>query len=368
MIRVVLIIKRKIAAVLATALFLALNPGAAADGAPDISARNAIVMNGAGQVIYDKCADERALIASTTKLMTALVVLENKELEEPVEIKPEYCGVEGSSMYIKSGECYTVRELLLGLLLVSGNDAALALAGHTAGSTEGFVKLMNKKAAALGMTGTRFENPHGLDASGHFSTARDMAKLMCRCMELPAFAELCRKKSVTVGEQTFVNHNKLLWNCAGCVAGKTGYTQAAGRCLVSCCERNGTRFICVTLSAPDDWNDHEKLYAWAYDNYSMRNVMEGLSFDIPVISGNREQVAVIPAEEMRFFLPKSAEVKLVAEMPKFIFAPVEAGEKAGQIWVVIGEEIIGSCELVYRENVLLAAKCWNRAQSLEILG
>lgn len=364
----VLIIKRKIAAVLATALFIALNPSAVAEDAPEISARNAIVMSSSGQVIYEKCADERALIASTTKLMTALVVIiENKELDEEVEIKPDYCGVEGSSMYIKSGETYTIRELLLGLLLVSGNDAALALASHTAGSVEGFVKLMNKTAAELGMDGTRFENPHGLDASGHYSTARDMAKLMRRCMELPEFVELCGKRSVSVGGQTLINHNKLLWNCGGCVAGKTGYTQAAGRCLVSCCEREGTRFICVTLSAPDDWNDHEKLYEWAYENYSMRNVMEGVAFDIPVISGNCDKVTAAPAEDMQFFLPKSAEVKLVAEIPKFVFAPINSGETAGKIWVIIGEEIIGSCELVYKESVLLAAKCWNTALVSEIL-
>ena len=353
----VLIIKKKIAAVLVAALFVMLNPAAAAAGAPEISARNAIVMNGAGQVIFEKDADERALIASTTKLMTALVVLENTTLDELVEIKPEYCGIEGSSMYLKAGEKYTVRELLLGLLLASGNDAAVALAGYTAGSTEEFVALMNSRAKTLGMSGSSFKNPHGLDTEGHFSTARDMAKLMCCCMEKAAFRELCGRRSAEIAGQTLANHNRLLWECEGCVAGKTGYTQAAGRCLVSCCERGGTRFICVTLSAPDDWNDHKKLYAWAYDNYTMKNVMEDIAFDIPVISGSRETVKIAPAEEMLLFLPTTTEVKLTAEMPRFVFAPVQAGEAAGKIWVIIGDDIIGSCELIYTDNVPLAVKC-----------
>lgn len=357
----VLIIKRNIAAALTLSLLLALAPSASAEGAqalraPEVSAKSAIVINGAGQVIYEKNADERSLIASTTKLMTALIVLENAELGDEVEIKDEYCGVEGSSMYLEAGEKYTVEELLLGLLLVSGNDAAVTLACYTAGSIEGFAALMNEKAEALGMSGSHFDNPHGLDSASHYSTARDMARLMLACMETPNFQALCGRKSAEIGDETFINHNRLLWECSGCVAGKTGYTLSAGRCLVSCCEREGTRLICVTLSAPDDWNDHEKLYDWAYDSYGVRDVMDGVSFDVPVISGARESVAVTPAEEMELFLPKSAEITLTAEMPRFVFAPVSAGETAGRIWVIVENEIIGGCELVYTEDVPLAMK------------
>ena len=132
---------------------------------------------------------------------------------------------------------------------------------------EGFAGLMNRKAAQLGMTGSSFANPHGLDAQGHYSTAMDMAKLMCYCMDNEIFRQLCGVKSCTIHGQTLVNHNRLLDSCQGCVGGKTGYTLSAGRCLVSCCERKGLRLVCVTLSAPDDWNDHMALYEWAYGRF-----------------------------------------------------------------------------------------------------
>lgn len=363
----VLIIREKIAAILATAIFLALCPDAEAEGYPQISAECAIVMNTDAQVVFEKNADQRALIASTTKLMTALVALENSQPEDIVEIKAEYCGIEGSSMYLKPGGICTVRELLLGLLLVSGNDAATALAGHVSGSEKAFVRLMNKKAAELGMNGTKFANPHGLDAAGHYSTARDMAKLMCACMDNPEFIELCGTKSYNMGELYFVNHNKLLSSYPGCIAGKTGYTLAAGRCLVTCCKRDETAFICVTLSDPDDWKDHAALYDWAFSKFGVRNITSELRFSVPVISGAAESVDVVPAEEISMFLPKSVEVTVKAEMPQFVFAPIKMGETAGHIWVIINGEIIESCDLIYTQSVELAQQCWNNDSILEKL-
>lgn len=352
-----LIIRGKIAATVLTALFMTLSPGALPQGYPQISAECAIVMHEDGQVIFAKNADRRALIASTTKLMTALLTLENAELREEVLIKPEFCGIEGSSMYLRQGERHSVRELLLGLLLASGNDAASALAGHVSGNQRSFVRLMNKRAAELGMKDTRFANPHGLDAENHYSTARDMARLMCVCMQSADFRELCGTKSAVVGDEQFINHNRLLDICPGCVAGKTGYTMAAGRCLVSCCEREGTRFICVTLAAPDDWNDHCSLYNWAFSKYSVRNLSDKLCFELPVLSGAADRVSIVPAEELTLFLPKSAEVELRAEMPQFIFAPVKMGETAGCFWVIINGEPVMCCELVYSADVALAQLC-----------
>ena len=170
-----------LACVLAISLLCMLRAHAAGT---DNAARAAIVVHPeTGTVLYEKNADERLGIASTTKIMTALVVLEHCALEEPVEILPEYTAVEGSSMYLRAGETYTVEELLYGLMLVSGNDAAVALACHTAGSVEAFSDMMNDQARALGMTDSAFQNPNGLDAEGHYSTARDMAKLACAAME-----------------------------------------------------------------------------------------------------------------------------------------------------------------------------------------
>ena len=241
-----------------------------ADFSPEIGAASAVVMYVDGSCVYEKNADERRLIASTTKLMTALVAVELSEPDQPIEIPRESCGVEGSSMYLVPGEILTADELLAGLLLASGNDAAEALAIGLCGSEESFVTLMNEKAAALGLRDTSFVNPHGLDDDGQFSTARDLARLMFACMDDERFARLCALPAVTIGDKNYVNHNKLLGRCEGCLGGKTGYTRAAGRCLVSCCEREGTRFVCVTLSDPDDWNDHMRLYDAAFASWSNR--------------------------------------------------------------------------------------------------
>lgn len=349
-----LIIKKTISFCLAFALTVSLLPAASAAAAPNPSAASAVVMTGDGQLLFDKNGNTRALVASTTKLMTAIVTLENTQLNELVDIKPEYCNIEGSSMYLKAGERYTVKELLLGLLLVSGNDAACALASHTAGSMENFVRMMNRKAASLKMTGSSFANPHGLDAMGHYSTAMDMAKLMCYCMENESFCQLCAVRSCNIQGQTLVNHNRLLDLCEGCVGGKTGYTLSAGRCLVSCCERKGLRLICVTLSAPDDWNDHVALYEWAYSRFTLQDVMEGQGFSVPVVSGNVETVNLVPEKGIEIYTGKGQNVSLRAELPRFVFAPINKGETGGQIWVIINGKIVDGCRLIYAEDAELA--------------
>ena len=353
-----LIIKKIISMCAAVAVLLGLMPGAMAAG-PSPSAASAVVMTGDGQLLYERNGQTRALVASTTKLMTAIVVLENTQLNELVDIRPEYCDIEGSSMYLKAGERYTVKELLLGLLLESGNDAACALACHTAGSLERFVRLMNEKASELGMAGSSFANPHGLDAQGHYSTALDMAKLMCYCMQNESFCQLCGTKSCNVHGQTLVNHNRLLDLCPGCVGGKTGYTISAGRCLVSCCERKGLRLICVTLSAPDDWNDHMALYDWAYSRFTLKDVMEGQQFFVPVVSGTVETVRLVPEKSIELYTGSGRQISLRAEMPRFVFAPVNKGETGGQIWVIINGKIIDGCGLVYAEGAELAVPARN---------
>lgn len=270
-------------------------------------------------------------------------------------------------MYLRAGERYTVKELLQGLLLVSGNDAAMALACYTAGDAESFAALMNEKAAALGMENSSFANPHGLDAEGHHSTARDMAKLLCCCMENEEFAAITAMKSCTVGEQTLYNHNKLLSGCNGCIGGKTGYTEAAGRCLVSCVERDGTRYVCVTLSAPDDWNDHKKLYDWAYAHYTNRKIVDNsVGFDIPVVSGTLATVRAVPEREFSAFLPADKELVLLAEMARFTFAPVDQGETAGRIVVLMDGELLAEIKLIYEAEVPAVRHTMSRMRTLEI--
>ncbi len=357
--------KKIFVAAIAAVMVYNISPKAFADDAPGVSAHSAIVMHSDGQVVFEKNADDRMRIASTTKIMTALVVLENCALDEVVEILPEYCGAEGSSMYLKPGDSYTVRELLMGLLLVSGNDAAVALACHTAGDIDSFAAMMNAKAFTLGMESSSFANPHGLDTEGHYSTARDMAKLMCYCMENEDFAQITAMKSCTVGDQTLYNHNKLLSCCSGCIGGKTGYTESAGRCLVSCTEREGTRYVCVTLSAPDDWNDHRKLYNWAFAHYTDRSIIdESVGFDIPIFSGAQKTVRAVPEEMLSLFLPTDTELVLLAEMPRFTFAPVRQGEAAGRILVLQDDQLLAEIRLIYEKNVSAARSIIAERQTL----
>lgn len=318
---------------------------------PELSADCAVLMSGDGEIIFSRNEDKRVPVASTTKLMTAIVAIERLSLDTVVEIQPECCGIEGSSMYLKPGEKLSVEELLYGLMLVSGNDAALALAQATAGGVEEFAQLMNSKAEELGMSSSSFKNPHGLNAEGHYSTARDMAILMGYCMNNETFARIAGTFSYSLGQRMLVNHNKLLERLPGCVAGKTGYTKAAGRCLVSCCERDGLRLICVTLSAPDDWQDHTSLYAWGYSNYCLRNAADGLEFQVSVVSGGIKQVKVVPAEKIMVFCRRDEALQAVAELPRFVFAPVEKGEAAGAVQILRNGTAAGCCPLVFDESV-----------------
>ncbi len=229
----------------------------------EVSATAAVLMDAdMGQVLYEKNGDRQMLIASTTKIMTALVVLEHAAPDDVITVTPDHMA-EGSSMYLRAGETVRVEELLYGLLLCSGNDAALALT-ECAGGLTPFVAMMNEKAAALGMAHTSFANPNGLDADGHYSTARDMAVLAAAAVENPTFRRICSSRSVTIGQRTMENHNRLLRQVEGCVGLKTGYTRAAGRTLVSCTERDGCRLVAVTLQDGNDWADHAALYDYGF--------------------------------------------------------------------------------------------------------
>ena len=328
------------------------NTVARAEFVPEISAASAVVLYADGSCVLEKNADERRLIASTTKLMTALVAIEQSEPDALIEVAPQSCGIEGSSMYLTPGQVLSVEELLSGLLLCSGNDAAEALAIGLCGSEAAFVKKMNEKASALAMKDTSFANPHGLDADGHYSTARDLGRLMLACMENERFAHLIALPSCRVGDNYYVNHNKLLGLYEGCIGGKTGYTRAAGRCLVSCCEREGTRFVCVTLSAPDDWNDHMRLYDAAFAAYAnVLAVSEEERYEIPVAGGTEDCAVAAPEREIRVFLPRGEELAYVRELPRFAYAPVREGECAGRIVVLHDGESVGETRLIYCRGV-----------------
>ncbi|MDR0819558.1 MAG: D-alanyl-D-alanine carboxypeptidase [Oscillospiraceae bacterium] len=261
----------KIRRILAAALILslgALSGSALARTAnpPAESSYSTVLYNPETQaVLYNDDCELELPIASITKIMTALVVVENCRLNDTLTFKSEW-QVEGSSSGFAPGTEYTARQMLYALLLTSGNDAAVGLAEFTSGSVEAFADLMNAKAQELGLTHTHFVNPHGLDANGHYSSALDMAKLTAAAMNNQKFALVASTKEARVGGIFFRNHNKLLWETPGVIGVKTGYTAKAGRTLVTMAVRDGVTLICVTLKDADDWKDHTALYDWGFSN------------------------------------------------------------------------------------------------------
>lgn len=319
-----------------------------------VSARRAYVLDTvSGRELFARNADERSLIASTTKIMTALIVCEQCNVLDRMRIPKEAVGIEGSSMYLKEGEVLTLQELLYGLMLSSGNDAAVALAIYCGGTVEGFAELMNDKARILGLSGTHFENPNGLDSPGHYSTARDLAVLAAYAMKNPVFYKTVSAKNVKVGERYLTNHNKLLWRLEGADGVKTGFTKAAGRILVSSATRQGRRIIGVTIDAPDDWNDHCQLLNEGFTRYQDRLIAEAGQCvgTLEVLGGDSCRVQVLTAEDFSYALAKEEEPVLVLPGPGFVYAPAVEGADAGFAYVLIDGTAIGKVPVVYGATV-----------------
>ena len=324
--------KRFFSVVLAAALLAAAVPAA---GAVRTDASAAILMDaGSGRVLYESNAHQRRLIASVTKLMTALVALESERcLDEVVTVDPAWAGVEGSSIYLRAGEQLRLETLLYGLLLRSGNDAAAAVAGFC-GGTEAFVARMNQKAAQLGMEDSSFANPSGLNAEGHYSTAYDMALLARACLDNPVLAEMVSTRSITLEGRSFTNHNKLLWQYPGCIGMKTGYTERAGRTLVSAARRDGLTLICVTLNDPSDWRDHAALFDYGFAGYEGRQLVRaGAQLGLlPVAGGLIPACTVRAGEGLSAALAPGEEPELSAVLDRTALeAPVEAGVQVGEL-------------------------------------
>ena len=275
-------VRKAAAALCAAAFFLgAVRASRAAQLAPppQVSAKSAALLDGTtGECLCEKNGDQRALIASTTKIMTGLLVCEAGDLDRTVTVPETAAGTEGSSMYLKSGETLTRRELLYGMMLHSGNDAALTLAISVSGSEAAFVRQMNRRACALNLTQTHFANPHGLDSGENYSTALDLVRLAQAALQNEQFRAVVSTKTITCAGRALTNHNKLLWRYDGCIGVKTGYTRHAGRILVSAAERGGRMLIAVTISDPDDWRDHVSLLDYGF---------AVLGSDTPVYPQNR---------------------------------------------------------------------------------
>ncbi len=324
-----------------------------------VSARAAVLYQpDTESFIYSKNAEKRLPMASTTKIMTGLVALENSSLDERVKIDSRAIGTEGSSAYLKEGDVLTMEELLYALLLRSANDAAVAIACHVSGSVEGFADMMNERALSLGLKNTNFKNPHGLDDEEHYTTACDLAIIAAEALKNDTFKKICStyKKSFTDGEITrlYVNHNKLLNMYEGSLGMKTGYTKKSGRCLVGAAERDGLTFITVTLDAPDDWRDHKELFDLGFETLEKIQFANAgdYSYTLPVFDGVAETVEVENLEGDSVIVKRGDHsVEEYIKLSKFATAPIRRGEIFGEVIFTLDGEPISKVKLVATEDI-----------------
>ena len=290
-----------------------------------------------GKLLLSENADKQLPMASTTKIMTTLLTLEEAAVGNRVVEFTDEMSAEGSSMYLKKGEKVTLYDLAVGMMMQSGNDAANAAAITIAGSMEAFADLMNEKASAIGMTHTHFVTPSGLDDEQHYSTAYDMALLMAYALRNEDFAYITSQTSMEVhfiypADKfiTYPNHNKLLRMYKDCVGGKTGFTDAAGRCLVTAARRDGLTLIAVTLNDRSDWGDHTELYEEGFSRYRAMTVDKAVD-SISVVGGDADSVP-LDTDELRVVVPTDTEdVTTQVYLPSFLYAPVEEGTLVGKI-------------------------------------
>ena len=315
--------------------------------------------------LYAKNADTRMAMASTTKIMTALIVLENSNLDDIVTIPQQAVGTEGSSAYLKVGEKLTIEEMLYALLLQSANDVAVSLAYHIGGDIDGFAELMNSRAESLGLVDTHFSNPHGLDDKEHYTTARELAIIAAEAMKNDSFRQIVstKKKSFVTDERsrTYINHNKLLALYDDCIGVKTGFTKKSGRCLVSAAERDGLTFISVTLNAPNDWSDHTNLLNYGYSRLEKITLCnsEDYKYSLPIINLEGESV-LVTNKESRFIISERGDnnVEEHVRIYRYAIAPIEEGDVLGEvIYTKNGEEIsrvqLVACQTVEKQSKLI---------------
>lgn len=325
-----------------------------------VGAKAAIVMEATtGRVLFAQEADKRLPVASTTKIMTALLTLEQPDVDTAFVVDSNAILVEGSSMGLQKGDTVTLRTLAAGMLLASGNDAANAAAVRISGSIPAFVSAMNQRALEMGLQDTSFETPSGLDGERHYSTARDMAMLAREALENPDFAAICSEYKLRVSygnppyDRWLTNHNKLLNYYEGAVGVKTGFTQKAGRCLVTAAERDGVTLICVTLQCPNDWTVHETLYDRYFGKVQVEDLAQGIpEVIVPVTGGTCPAVAAVRYEQAQVPVPtEGAQIEYRVHAPHFLYAPVTSGQYVGEVEILLDGVQVHRLSLMAAEDV-----------------
>ena len=328
-----------------------------------ISAKSAVLYEPTRcKFLYQKNADQKLPMASTTKIMTAIVVANECAMDEVVIIGNESGGVEGSSAYLREGDKYTILELLYALMLQSANDAAAALAYYVSGGIDEFANLMNQTAKSLELENTNFTNPHGLDNEDHYTTAKDLAKIGAALLSNETLKNIVStySRSFTLEDRTrtYINHNKLLQSYDGCTGVKTGFTKKSGRCLVSSAERDGISLICVTINATSDWSDHKNLLDFGFNSLECIDLCTPGDYlnNIDLLNGEKESVKVSAKEKISIVLEKNNyDIQERIILPRYITAPVNKGDIVGQVIYNIDNEVY-TIDITADETVYLNKK------------
>ncbi len=341
------------------------NEAIAAIAAPaDVSALSAVLIEAdSGRILWGKQENTRRPMASTTKIMTTLITLESGDLDTEFTVDPAAVLTEGSSMGLAEGDIVTKRDLCIGMLLPSGNDAANCAAVKISGTMEKFADLMNARAARMGLTNTHFVTPSGLHRNDHYSTAYDMAVLAAHALQNPDFAAICREPSISLDfgdppyKRTLVNTNKLLKMYPDCIGVKTGFTDEAGRCLVSAAERDGVRLVCVTLNAPNDWNDHTLLLDYGFSVTSRKPLAGDFTYTPNVAGGTSDTVTLVPEYPPEYTdianCNRTITWKIAA--PPLLYAPVKSGETLGTLTLYDGETPIAAIPMTAAEDIPISS-------------
>ncbi len=328
--------------------------------AVEISAKSAVVIDAStNEIIFQKNAFEKRSMASTTKIMTAILAIESGKLNDVVTVTDRMVHAEGTSVGLRAGYKITLYDLVYGMMLESGNDAANAVAIYLAESLENFARLMNLKAEEIGMKSSNFVTPSGLDDEGHYSTAFDMAVLASYCVKNPIFKSVCSSKkykselfSPDNYRLYFSNHNRLLSSIEGVFGVKTGFTKKSGRCLVSAIERNGAVLVAVTLFAPDDWNDHRTLYSACLKKFASEDIEVEFPNRIAVVGGTKSFVG-IRCEKVSVVISTLNSGKVIQKvfLPRFVYAPIKANDFLGKVNFYSGDYVIKTVSLFAAEAV-----------------